>query len=73
MEKVTFEKSKINLQRKLGKFKENSPSSTELEIEKLIVKYGNNLMKVPFPSFFSIYKEHIIAPFFVFQLFCILL
>jgi cation-transporting ATPase 13A1 len=72
-EKGTFEKSKINFKRKLGEFKEVSPYSTELEIEKLKVKYGNNLMKVPIPSFFSLYKEHIVAPFFVFQLFCILL
>ena len=30
-------------------------------------------MKIPIPSFFSLYKEHMVAPFFVFQLFCILL
>ena len=26
-------------------------------------------MDVPIPSFFDIYKEHLVAPFFVFQLF----
>ena len=30
-------------------------------------------MRIPIPSFFSLYKEHVVAPFFVFQLFCILL
>jgi len=30
-------------------------------------------MRIPIPSFFTLYKEHIVAPFFVFQLFCILL
>ena len=73
IEKNTFEKSKINFKKKLGEFKQAVPYSSEQEVEKLKVKYGNNLMKVPIPSFFSLYKEHIVAPFFVFQLFCILL
>lgn len=72
-DKNTFEKSRINFKKKLGEFKDTTPYMSEQEIEKLKVKYGNNLMKVPIPSFFSLYKEHIVAPFFVFQLFCILL
>lgn len=72
-EKNTFEKSRINFRKKLGEFKQAVPYASEQEVEKLKVKFGNNLMKVPIPSFFSLYKEHIVAPFFVFQLFCILL
>ena len=72
-EKSLFEKSKFNFKIELGKFLNAEPYTSEQEIEKLKVKYGNNLMKVPIPSFFSLYKEHIVAPFFVFQLFCILL
>jgi cation-transporting ATPase 13A1 len=31
--------------------------------------YGPNKMSIPIPEFFDIYKEHMVAPFFVFQLF----
>ena len=72
-EKSLFEKSKINFKKRLGEFKDSNPYTSEQEVEKLKLKYGNNIMKVPIPSFFSLYKEHIVAPFFVFQLFCILL
>lgn len=27
-------------------------------------------MEIPIPKFFDVYKEHLVAPFFVFQLFC---
>ena len=36
-------------------------------------KFGDNLIKIPIPSFYSLYKEHIFSSFFIFQLFCILL
>jgi cation-transporting ATPase 13A1 len=72
-DKAVFEKSKINFKKRLGEFKDSTPYSNDQEVENLKAKYGNNLMKVPIPSFFSLYKEHIVAPFFVFQLFCILL
>ena len=30
-------------------------------------------MKIPIPTFLELYQEHVVAPFFVFQLFCTLL
>ncbi|RKP02778.1 hypothetical protein CXG81DRAFT_24566 [Caulochytrium protostelioides] len=36
-------------------------------------KYGKNLFDVPIPSFGALFKEHMMAPFFVFQLFCVAL
>lgn len=36
-------------------------------------RHGRNEMKMPIPSFLELYKEHVVAPFFVFQLFCIML
>lgn len=46
---------------------------TEVEEKKADLVWGNNVMKIPIPSFLDLYKEHIVAPFFVFQLFCNLL
>ena len=35
--------------------------------------WGNNKMNIPIPGFLDLYKEHVVAPFFVFQMFCTLL
>jgi manganese-transporting P-type ATPase len=32
--------------------------------------WGPNKLDIPIPTFFDIYKEHLVAPFFVFQIFC---
>lgn len=68
-----FEKIRLNLKHKLEQFKHVKPHDNPEEIKYLSSRFGPNLMKIPIPSFFSLYKEHIVAPFFVFQLFCILL
>jgi cation-transporting ATPase 13A1 len=69
-----FVKTKINMkEKKLGEFVSSKPHSNTEEMRELKLKFGENVMKIPIPSFFSLYKEHIVAPFFVFQLFCILL
>ena len=34
---------------------------------------GDNSMDIPISSFFDLFKEHVLEPFFVFQLFCVLL
>jgi len=36
-------------------------------------KYGHNLFDIPLPSFWDLYTEHAVAPFFIFQIFCVLL
>jgi len=35
--------------------------------------WGSNKMDIPIPGFLDLYQEHLVAPFFVFQLFCTLL
>ena len=35
--------------------------------------FGKNMFKVPVPSFMDLFKEHMLAPFFIFQLFCVCL
>ena len=32
--------------------------------------WGKNKLDIPIPTFFDVYKEHLVAPFFVFQIFC---
>ncbi len=73
-EKGEFFRPKLDIlkQKKVGEFLEIEPIQSD-QVKKLRSKFGENRMKIPIPSFFSLYKEHIVAPFFVFQLFCILL
>jgi len=73
-ETQSFEKTTYNTKRKVKEYLElqaHKPQDQNFSL--LRVKFGNNTMRIPIPSFFSLYKEHIVAPFFVFQLFCILL
>eukprot|EP00835_Amoeboradix_gromovi_P000670 NODE_25_length_35605_cov_0.353461.p2 type:complete len:1113 gc:universal NODE_25_length_35605_cov_0.353461:7206-10544(+) len=36
-----------------------------------LVKYGENHFQIPVPSFMELFKEHLVKPFFLFQLFCV--
>jgi len=41
----------------------------ERMLNETIREYGNNVMDIPMPSILELYREHIVAPFFVFQVF----
>ena len=73
-DKKEFYRPKLEVlkKNKVGEFLSVEPIKFD-DVSKLRAKFGENRMKIPIPSFFSLYKEHIVAPFFVFQLFCILL
>lgn len=43
------------------------------QIELAMNKWGSNEMDIPLPEFVDIFKEHMVAPFFVFQIFCTML
>ena len=51
--------------------------STGISSDKLISlnidKYGQNIFDIPLPPFMELFMEHAMAPFFVFQMFCVLL
>ncbi|KXS17953.1 hypothetical protein M427DRAFT_235935 [Gonapodya prolifera JEL478] len=47
--------------------------ATEDELKYTVDKYGPNKFDIPIPSFQELFQEHLIAPFFVFQIFCVAL
>ena len=47
-----------------------SKGLTKDKINKKRVKFGENKMKIPIPYFLNLYKDHILTPFFIFQLIC---
>lgn len=40
-------------------------------VDEYIWEYGKNFFDIPIPSFRELFAEHAIAPFFVFQIFCV--
>lgn len=43
---------------------------TEQEEKKAALVWGQNKIDIPIPKFMDVYQEHLVAPFFVFQIFC---
>lgn len=44
---------------------------TKSELSRIQNHYGNNTFDIPVPTFTELFKEHAVAPFFVFQIFCV--
>lgn len=55
----------------LKTFQETRGLTTPAEIERLYQHYGDNSFDIPVPTFTELFKEHAVAPFFVFQVFCV--
>jgi cation-transporting ATPase 13A1 len=56
---------------KLSEFQLSKGLRSAKEIERLQHHYGDNTFDIPVPSFTELFKEHAVAPFFVFQIFCV--
>ncbi|KAG9677004.1 putative cation transporting ATPase, partial [Aureobasidium melanogenum] len=55
----------------IGEFQKSKGLTTAKEIARLQQYYGTNTFDIPVPSFTELFKEHAVAPFFVFQIFCV--
>ena len=55
----------------MSAFQESKGLETRKEVEDTQQHYGLNTFDIPVPTFTELFKEHAVAPFFVFQLFCV--
>ncbi|KAH9889635.1 cation pump, Ca2+ pump [Xylariomycetidae sp. FL2044] len=56
---------------KLDKFQKSRGITSQAELTRLEQHYGTNTFDIPVPTFTELFKEHAVAPFFVFQIFCV--
>ncbi|KAK9718854.1 putative cation-transporting ATPase 1 [Basidiobolus ranarum] len=57
----------------LGVFQSSKGLESEEMVNAGLIKYGHNRFDIPLPTFQELFAEHLVAPFFVFQLFCVAL
>ena len=55
----------------LKEFQLSHGLTTQSEIDRVHEHYGDNTFDIPVPTFTELWKEHAVAPFFVFQIFCV--
>lgn len=55
----------------LATFQKSQGLTTAAEVEAVHQRYGDNTFDIPVPGFVELFKEHAVAPFFVFQIFCV--
>lgn len=55
----------------IGHFQGSRGLTTQAELDSLLQHYGTNTFDIPVPTFTELFKEHAVAPFFVFQVFCV--
>ncbi|KAL8408230.1 hypothetical protein RB594_006865 [Gaeumannomyces avenae] len=56
---------------KLETFQLSKGITTATELTRIEQHYGTNTFDIPVPSFTELFQEHAVAPFFVFQIFCV--
>ncbi|OKO99347.1 Manganese-transporting ATPase 1, partial [Penicillium subrubescens] len=55
----------------LKEFQQSKGFTTKAEIDRVQHHYGDNTFDIPVPTFVELFQEHAVAPFFVFQVFCV--
>jgi len=71
-ENDTFQRLRYDITSPLSNYL-NATGLSSREVEERRKRYGENIYDIPLPTFGELFKEHAVAPFFVFQLFCVLL
>ena len=56
---------------KISTFQNSVGLASKSSIDRVQQHYGNNTFDIPVPTFTELWKEHAVAPFFVFQMFCV--
>lgn len=69
-DKKMFEKPSYPDNLTFSEYSRSKGLSTK-EAKKVFDRFGGNEFDLPVPTFMSLFKEHIKAPFFVFQIFCV--
>jgi len=55
----------------IGDFQQSRGLATHAIVTTILQNYGSNTFDIPVPSFVELFQEHAVAPFFVFQVFCV--
>ena len=55
----------------LKEFQQSKGLTSAKETEQIQKHYGDNVFDIPVPGFIELWKEHAVAPFFIFQIFCV--
>lgn len=55
----------------LAEFQQSKGFVKQADLDKQQQHYGDNTFDIPVPTFGALFKEHAVAPFFVFQIFCV--
>ncbi|KAI0131901.1 hypothetical protein BJ170DRAFT_611654 [Xylariales sp. AK1849] len=56
---------------KIEKFQKSNGITSQADLARVEQYYGTNTFDIPVPTFVELFKEHAVAPFFVFQIFCV--
>lgn len=56
---------------KIETFQKSKGIASQAELTRLEQYYGTNTFDIPVPTFTELFREHAVAPFFVFQVFCV--
>eukprot|EP01133_Synstelium_polycarpum_P004288 gene4288-5007_t len=72
-EKKQFEKIKLHVPTEPKELLKMRGYDTPIILDAATHRFGPNRFDIPLPSFLYLYREQALAPFFVFQVFCVLL
>lgn len=55
----------------IGHFLHSKGITSQSDLTRILQHYGGNTFDIPVPTFLELFREHAVAPFFVFQIFCV--